>query len=81
MVVTQSREHALKYYFAIKKFIEKHHYSDLNAIVAFSGEVYFEGETYTEADVNGFTETEPPRKFKAFEYQLLSRGGEIPNRI
>ncbi|MAI61053.1 MAG: DEAD/DEAH box helicase [Micavibrio sp. TMED27] len=71
MVVTQSREHALKYYFAIKKYIESHHYGDLKALVAFSGEMDFEGETYTEADVNGFAETELPKKFETSEYQLL----------
>jgi len=71
MVVTQSREHALKYYFAIKQYIESHHYGDLKALVAFSGEMDFEGETYTEADVNGFAETELPKKFETSEYQLL----------
>lgn len=71
MVVTQSREHALKYYFAIKKYIENHHYGDLKALVTFSGEMDFEGETYTEAGVNGFAETELPKKFETSEYQLL----------
>lgn len=71
MVVTQSREHALKYYFAIKKYIESHHYGDLKALVAFSGEMDFEGESYTEADINGFAETELPKKFETSEYQLL----------
>ncbi len=71
MVVTQSREHALKYYFAIKKYIESHHYGDLKALVAFSGEMDFEGESYTESDINGFAETELPKKFETSEYQLL----------
>lgn len=71
MVVTQSREHALKYYFAIKEYIENHHYGDLKALVAFSGEMDFEGESYTESDINGFAETELPKKFNTAEYQLL----------
>lgn len=71
MVVTQSREHALKYYFSIKEYIENHHYGDLKALVAFSGEMDFEGESYTEADINGFAETELPKKFETAEYQLL----------
>jgi len=71
MVVTQSREHALKYYFSIKEYIKNNHYNDLKALVAFSGEMDFEGENYTEADINGFAETELPKKFNTSEYQLL----------
>ncbi len=71
MVVTQSREHALKYYFAIKKYIENRDYDTLKALVAFSGEIKSDGQTYTEVDVNGFSETELPKKFETKEYQLL----------
>jgi type I restriction enzyme R subunit len=63
MVVTQSREHALKYYFGIKKYIEDRKYTGVKALVAFSGELDLDGETYTEAEVNGFAETELPEKF------------------
>lgn len=71
MVVTQSREHALKYYFSIKKYIEEKKYNGVKALVAFSGELDFEGEVYTEAAVNGFAETELPDKFDGPLYQLL----------
>lgn len=71
MVVTQSREHALKYYFGIKKYIEEKNYTGVKALVAFSGELDLDGEIYTEADVNGFAETELPEKFDTPAYQLL----------
>jgi type I restriction enzyme, R subunit len=37
MVVTSSREAALKYYFAMRYYIAKQRYADIKALVAFSG--------------------------------------------
>ena len=71
MIVTQSREHALRYYFALKAYIEDRSYGDLKALVAFSGELHVDGQTYTEAELNGFGETELPRRFDTDSYQLL----------
>jgi len=71
MVVTQSREHALRYYFGVREYLQKHHYTDLKALVAFSGELEVDGETWTEATVNEFSETELPRRFDGPEYQVL----------
>ncbi|HAU1788575.1 TPA: type I restriction endonuclease subunit R [Legionella pneumophila] len=70
MVVTQSREHALKYYFGIKKYIEERQYVGVKALVAFSGELEIDGEIYTEAELNGFAETQLPEKFDK-DFQLL----------
>src|SRR3546814_2374393 len=56
MIVTQSREHALRYFFGVRDYIKSQGYKDLKALVAFSGELDFDGETYTEADLNGFSE-------------------------
>lgn len=67
MIVTQSREHALRYYFGIKAYLDAENYGDLLALVAFSGELTHEGETYTEADLNGFSETELPGRFDGFK--------------
>ena len=61
MVVTGSREHALRYYFGLRDYIKANGYSDVKALVAFSGDLKVDGETYTEADLNGFAETELPR--------------------
>lgn len=67
MIVTQSREHALRYYFGVRKYIREQGYSDLKALVAFSGELELDGETYTEADLNDFSETELPGRFDGFK--------------
>jgi type I restriction enzyme R subunit len=71
MVVTQSREHALRYYFGVRDYLQKQNYTDLKALVAFSGELEVDGEVWTEAAVNGFSETELPRRFDSPEYQVL----------
>jgi type I restriction enzyme R subunit len=71
MIVTGSREHALRYYFGVRDYIAARSYKDVKALVAFSGELEVDGETYTEADVNGFSETELPRKFETDGYQIL----------
>ena len=71
MVVTQSREHVLSYYFAIKEYIKSKNYFELNALVAFSGNKEFKGEEYSEAELNGFSETELPEQFDGTSFQLL----------
>ncbi len=71
MIVTSSRESALRYYFALKTYIEDKGYRDLKALVAFSGELHVDGNTYTEAELNGFSEGELPKRFDTPEYQIL----------
>lgn len=66
MIVAQSREHALKYYFGVRNYIKAQAYNDLRALVAFSGELTVDGETWTEAELNGFSETELPGRFDGF---------------
>lgn len=67
MIVTQSREHALKYFFGVQTYIKAQGYDDLKALVAFSGDLDVNGEPATEADLNGFTETELPGRFDGFK--------------
>ena len=67
MIVTGSREHALRYYFGVRDYIKAEGYNDLRPLVAFSGDLNFEGQTYTEADLNGFSETELPGRFDGFK--------------
>lgn len=67
MIVTGSREHALRYYFGVRDYIKAEGYNDLRPLVAFSGDLSFEGQTYTEADLNGFSETELPGRFDGFK--------------
>lgn len=71
MIVTTSRESAVRYYFALKTYIEDKGHSDLKALVAFSGELHIDGNTYTEAALNEFSETELPKRFDGSEYQVL----------
>lgn len=80
MIVSGSREHALRYYFGVRDYIKAQGYADMRAMVAFSGELAFEDVTYTEADLNGFSETELPSRFDGFkpdgtpypdQYQIL----------
>lgn len=71
MIVTQSREHALKYWQRLGEYIAAKGYSDLKALVAFSGDLMVDGEQWTEASTNGFPETELPKRFDTGEYQVL----------
>ena len=63
MVVTRSREHAVRLYFALRKYIDLHGYPDPGVLVAFSGPLRIDGVEYTEARLNGFGESELPERF------------------
>ena len=52
MIVTQSRLHAVRYVLEFKKQIEEKGYTDLDVLVAFSGEITDGEETYTEEKIN-----------------------------
>lgn len=73
MVLTRYKENALTYYNAFRAYIDKKKYSDLHALVAFSGKVKLDGDEtiYTEVSVNGFAEERLPDKFNTDEYQIL----------
>ena len=71
MVVTQSREHALRYWQRINRYIKEKGYQDLKALVAFSGDLEIDGITWSETTANGFPETELPMRFDTKEFQLL----------
>lgn len=77
MVVTPSRLHAVRYLLEFKRQIEEKGYTDLDVLVAFSGEVEDNGITYTEEKLNttktGKTIKEKtlPAAFHADEYGML----------
>jgi type I restriction enzyme, R subunit len=71
MIVTQSREHALRYWQRMNEYIADKGYSDLRTLVAFSGDLNIDGNVWTETTANGFAETELPKKFETDEYQIL----------
>ena len=70
MVVTSSRLHAVRYKIAFDDYIKKQGYTDLKALVAFSGTVK-DGEDYTESSMNTFADTQTPQKFDTDEYRVL----------
>lgn len=70
MVVTKSRKSAIYYYFAFRKYL-KDHYPQFEALVAFSGELHLDGETYSESALNGFSEGVLKEEFKKDKYKFL----------
>lgn len=71
MVVTSSREHAIRTHQAISKYTQDNGYTDVRSLVAFSGEINVDGQPYTEPGINGFAETELPRQFDGDTYNVL----------
>lgn len=71
MVVTSSRKQALRYYRAFNSYIEETGYKNINALIAFSGELEDNGIKVTEEMLNGFKSEELPVRFATDEYQFL----------
>jgi type I restriction enzyme R subunit len=78
MVVTRSRLHAVRMKHAIDAYIAAKGYTDIAALIAFSGTV-FDLDTpgadpdkgFTEASMNGFSDSALPKKFASDDYQVL----------
>jgi type I restriction enzyme, R subunit len=79
MVVTASREHAVRYKHAIDAYIAKRGYTDIATLVAFSGSIEVDGVAfggveppYTESNLNpGFRGRSLPVAFAADEFQIM----------
>jgi type I restriction enzyme, R subunit len=75
MVVTGSREHAVRYKLGFDKYIQDKGYTDVKSLVAFSGEIIlkeYADKKFTEVTLNnGIKESELPEKFNTEEYQVL----------
>ena len=72
MVVTSSRLHAVRYKQNIDKYINAEGYSDIKALVAFSGKIDDgTGEPLTETNMNGFPESRTAEEFGGTEYGVL----------
>ncbi len=68
MVVTESRAAAVRYKQAIDHHIATQHYTDVKALVAFSGELTDDaGQRVTEAILNDFPESQTAKRFKGEE--------------
>ncbi|WP_250322913.1 type I restriction endonuclease subunit R [Campylobacter upsaliensis] len=70
MIVTSSRENAVKYYLFFKKYLQKNH-PEYQALVAFSGDKEINGESYSEVGLNGFSEAMLKDEFKKDNYRFL----------
>lgn len=73
MVITASREGAVKYRQAFEDYIAKKGYDNIHALVAFSGKVKTkdDGKEYTEAGINGFSEDKLTKEFDKDDYKVL----------
>ena len=73
MVITASRQGAVKYRQALEDYITKKGYKDIHALVAFSGKVSLpdDGTEYSEAAMNGFPEDRLPKEFDKDDYNVL----------
>lgn len=73
MVITASRESAVKYHQAFEDYITKKGYDNIHALVAFSGKVTLKDDDkeYTEAGLNGFREDKLPSEFDKDDYKVL----------
>ena len=71
MVLTASREAAVKYRQAFEDYVTRKGYSDIHALVAFTGKVDIDGKEYTEPGMNGFSVNKLPDEFDKDEYQVL----------
>ena len=70
MVVTSSRENAIRYYLFFQEYLQKN-YPQYKALVAFSGDKEIDGESYSEAGLNGFSESMLKDEFKKDNYRFL----------
>ena len=77
MIVTPSRLHAVRYLLEFKRQIQEKGYTDLDVLVAFSGEVDDNGEPYTEEKLNKTKSDETikekalPEAFHTDEFGML----------
>ena len=75
MVVTSSREAAVRYKLAFDEYIAEKGYTGIKSLVAFSGKVILPEQTekeYSESGMNGgIKETELPEQFDSDNYQVL----------
>ena len=71
MVITASREAAVKYRQGFEDYVKRKGYMDIHALVAFSGKVKLEDKEYTEPGMNGFAEKKLPAEFDSDDYNVL----------
>ena len=70
MIVTSAIERAIKYFHAVKAYLEERK-SPYQAIVAFSGEYEYGGAKVSEASLNGFPSKDIAEKIQSDPYRFL----------
>ena len=76
MIVTRSRLHAVRYRLAVDRYLKERGYP-FRALVAFSGTVHDDGQSYTEAGMNSvgkkrtIGERQTAKEFEGPEYRFL----------
>ncbi|WP_100615379.1 type I restriction endonuclease subunit R [Confluentibacter citreus] len=70
MVVTQSIESAIKYYFALKSILRDKG-NPFQIAIAFSGKKMVDGFEYSEESINGFAEKDTRDKFNEDHFKML----------
>lgn len=72
MVITASREAAVKYRQAFEDYVTRKGYDNIHALVAFSGKVTTkDGQEFSEVGMNGFSEDKLPTQFDSDDYKVL----------
>jgi type I restriction enzyme R subunit len=76
MVVSPSRAHAVRFYFAMKEYCKKKGYDEVKPLVAFSGTVKYNEVEYSESQINSadgqkITEGKLPLFFASEMYNML----------
>ncbi len=73
MVVTSSRQAAVKYAKAFEEYVNAQGYEGIHALVAFSGKVSLDGDEkiYTEVGMNQMSEDKVPDAFDSNDYNVM----------
>lgn len=71
MVITSSREAAVRYRNAFDDYIKKKGYTGMKALVAFTGKISIDGNEYTEPSMNGISVDKLAKEFDGDEYNVL----------
>lgn len=71
MIVTSSREAAVRYKLALDHYLHEHNYP-YKTLAAFTDSIEIDGESYTETSINGgIPEDNTSKEFKKAEYRFL----------
>lgn len=71
MIVTSSREAAVRYKLALDRYLKEHNYPH-KTLGAFTGSIEIDGQSYTETSLNdGIPEDNTAKEFKKAEYRFL----------